>query len=410
MPREHRCHWVNEAEVLLDGAVGRRFRATSCDERAEIHEELWWLGDPLFALPGNDRFTEHMARVLLMELHHYFLEAVGNHSRCSFRHHVPMMRGGWRAWEWDEGTHRTLDDFVPGDGYRFLPDSELLSDPWNAWSFDRGLSAWHGKERHAPHWGSLLSLRSQVAIFRRDAGLLVVASTEGAERSGTQASGASPAFGPFALALSSGPGEAPHLEWAEAGAARPAPGSPLRLSARVEDRPWIVSIEAMPGADRVAGRARSGHRSPPRGAGGLGVSDLALFSWDSAEQDEYRNLAEVFPHLLGTTRVEAHRPIGVFWEIYDAPDGAVDFALRVEPGQSGILRRTLGLLRLASLPAPVRVGWRDDEVAPELDGRSLRLDLGRLDPGVWEIVLEVVASGSGLEPLEIRRRIEVVGP
>ncbi len=90
----------------------------------------------------------------------------------------------------------------------------------------------------------------------------------------------------------------------------------------------------------MAGRARAGHRPPPRGAGGLGVSDLALFSWDSAEQDEYRNLAEVFPHLLGTTRVAAHRPIGVF----------------------------------------------------------------------WEIVLEFVPSGSGLEALEIRRRIEVVGP
>jgi hypothetical protein len=105
----------------------------------------------------------------------------------------------------------------------------------------------------------------------------------------------------------------------------------------------------------VAGRARAGHRPPPRGAGGLGVSDLALFSRDSAEQDEYRNLAEVFPHLLGTTRIEAHRPIGVLRETCDAPDVAVDFALR--------------------------------------------LDLGRLDPGVWEIVLEVVPSGSGLEPL-----------
>ncbi len=40
-----------------------------------------------------------------------------------------FLQGGRRAGEWDDGTRRTLDDLVPGDGYRLLSDPVLLSDP-----------------------------------------------------------------------------------------------------------------------------------------------------------------------------------------------------------------------------------------------------------------------------------------
>jgi hypothetical protein len=408
MPRDVRCRWVFDLEVLLETSTSRNFRRISCEAQEAFAETLWWLGDPLFLLPGNDRFTEHMSRFMLMELHHHFLELIGPQT-CSWGHHAPMMRGGWYAWEWDEGTHRVTQQLVPADGYRFLPNADIVADPWSAWTLDDDLPNWARSERHTPAWGSLVTLESQIMMFRRDAEVLVVAATAGVDP-GPLAPDGTPTLGRFGLALSPGPGEAPGIEWAEAGVPAPSPGTPLRIAARAEDRPWIVSLEALPGGSRVAGRARSGHRPPPRTEAGFGISDLALFMWEDHDPNAMRSLAHVFPYLMGTERVPTERPIGVFWEVYEAQDGPIAFELRLEPATPGFLRRTLSALRLTSVPSPVRVGWVDDEVDPELDGRSLRLDLGRLDPGIWEIVLEVSTPSASSAPLEVRRRIQVVRP
>lgn len=409
MPQDVRCDWAYDLETLLEGSTARRFRRMPCEDQESFAETLWWLGDPLFIVSGNDRFIEHMSRYMLMELHHHFLEILGP-QRCSWGHHAPMMRGGWYGWEWDEGTHRVTQQLIPADGYRFLPNAEIVANPWSAWTLDADLPNWAGSERHTPPWGYLVTLENQVMMFRRDAELLVVAATNGVDHEGPLAPDGTPSLGRFGLALSSGPGETPVIEWAEAGLPGPSTGTPLRIATRVEDRPWIVSLEALPGENWVAGRARSGHRPPPRTDGGFGISDLALFTWEDPDPNTMRSLAHVYPHLLGTARVPTERPIGVFWEVYEASEGPISFELRLEPAAPGFLRRTLSALRLTSVPSPVRVGWVDYEVDPELDGRSLRLDLGRINPGIWEIVLEVSTPSTPSGPLEVRRRIEVVQP
>ncbi len=52
------CMWKSLPEVA-------GFR---CDYRDNDDELMWWLGDPLWLEPGNDRWTEHLSRRVLFEL------------------------------------------------------------------------------------------------------------------------------------------------------------------------------------------------------------------------------------------------------------------------------------------------------------------------------------------------------
>jgi len=58
MDKATRCSWMSLPEV-----AGAR-----CDYRGADDEIMWWLGDPLWLEPGNDRWTEHLSRRVLFEL------------------------------------------------------------------------------------------------------------------------------------------------------------------------------------------------------------------------------------------------------------------------------------------------------------------------------------------------------
>src|SRR5437870_5020027 len=67
MPSDERCRWSDVAP-LLDGALARRYRRLRCDERGAFEQRLWWLAQPLYSLPGNDRRTEHLARATMARI------------------------------------------------------------------------------------------------------------------------------------------------------------------------------------------------------------------------------------------------------------------------------------------------------------------------------------------------------
>src|SRR2546425_3659332 len=67
MPRDERCRWT-DVSLLLDGELARRYRRLPCDQRGAFEERLWWLAQPLYSLPGNDRRTEHLARATMARI------------------------------------------------------------------------------------------------------------------------------------------------------------------------------------------------------------------------------------------------------------------------------------------------------------------------------------------------------
>ena len=49
---------------LLDDDVRGTYKKLPCPQREAIDARIWWVADPLYMVPGNERRTEHYSRVL----------------------------------------------------------------------------------------------------------------------------------------------------------------------------------------------------------------------------------------------------------------------------------------------------------------------------------------------------------
>jgi hypothetical protein len=62
MPDSQRCLWTDPSHVLNDYALTRTMRGLPCGARSGLDEHIWWLADPLWSNPGNERRAAHLAR------------------------------------------------------------------------------------------------------------------------------------------------------------------------------------------------------------------------------------------------------------------------------------------------------------------------------------------------------------
>ena len=69
MPDSTRCHWLNLAP-LLDDDLRDDYKKLTCSQREVADARIWWVADPLYMTPGNERRTEHYSRVLYTALEH----------------------------------------------------------------------------------------------------------------------------------------------------------------------------------------------------------------------------------------------------------------------------------------------------------------------------------------------------
>lgn len=67
MPEAERCRWTDLSD-LLEGQQWRSYHKLSCAERQGVNARVWWLAQPLWWMPGNDRRTEHYARFAMVRL------------------------------------------------------------------------------------------------------------------------------------------------------------------------------------------------------------------------------------------------------------------------------------------------------------------------------------------------------
>jgi len=67
MPDDERCAWYDLTPILPRDIRGRYDRMT-CEERAAFESRFWWLAAPLWSRRGNDRRTEHFARLTLSRI------------------------------------------------------------------------------------------------------------------------------------------------------------------------------------------------------------------------------------------------------------------------------------------------------------------------------------------------------
>jgi hypothetical protein len=373
MPDAVRCRW-NDLEPLLENADARDYGRLDCAGRDSANAVLLARSRPLLALAVNDLATELWARRVFVDMQR---EAVTHHgSRMGPDLAEIVLRYGWAtAWS------RRMEYSVGGEGF-----SVVGHEPRPSFAFlvDAGGSgAWPprpamARARYAPrHASTVVALESvQWARFARGEATLLVA----AFRVPADTLFRGPLRATLAAASHRGIVRVSTDQAGTRGVLRvQTPGPWERASLEVEapdTRAWAV--------DRLV---------PEDGAWDGAISDLLLY--EPGERDP-EDVEEASRHALADAHVDGTTPVGLYWETYAARGRTTVMPVRVEviparPGFIGRVGRTLGLARRNP---PLSLAW-DRVLAPGVDpvAHTVELDLSRLQPGRYDIVVEMRGEG-----------------
>ncbi len=388
-----RCHWLNLAP-LLDDDIRDTYRKLSCAQRESIDARIWWLADPLFMTPGNERRTEHFSRVLHTALEQnatntYGLSWGGDLAEL-------ILRFGW-AEKWTQEPSRSMyldskpsiTGHEPEPGYHFFltqppPESlALITDS----VFD--MYQFPPREQYAPiYTRGFVRLDAQVARFRRGDSTKVIAAYD--VNSDT-------IFGrrKFAAALIAMGDEAATPSKTEV------EESPAKNVLTVST-PWksqLIGVELLARDSAGAARWRSGFAEIPLDSGRISVSDLLFVDGSPSLPAD---LNEAIPRAHGGTKFRRNQKIGLFWELYGRTpaDGALPISLTITPVDESLLRRTFRALRIAPRLTPLNIRWQENGASGVLSARSVLLDLSLVPAGKYSVKLEV-----GNYPMAVASRV-----
>jgi len=398
MPSALRCHWINVSPLLDSDDLRKTYRRLPCAEREERLGRIWWLADPLLMTPGNERRTEHFARVLHTALQQ---EARNTHGLSWGGDLAELtVRFGWPE-KWTQqpsqsmypGAEASITGHEREPGFHFFlttwpPDSlGLVAD--SLWEIDQ----FPPREKYSPLYArAFVNLDAQVARFRRGDSTVVVAAYDVSRDTlfrGRKFRAALAAMGDDASpAVMSDVAEAPtrHV---------------LTLTT-----PWksqLIGVELLAGDSAAAARWRSGFAEIPLQPDRISVSDLLFVE---AGPSLPADLGEAAPRAHGGTVFARDSRIGLFWELYgQAPaDSTLPISLTISPLETGLLRSALGALRVAPKPTPLNIRWQENGAAGLLSPRSLLLDLSLLPAGKYEVMLAVGTTQAATSRRIIRIR------
>ena len=358
------------------------YRRLAGDARANFEARFWWLTDPMWSIPGNDRWTAHVRRRFEALLHAHLLGARGGSHRHP--HEGELVRRGpedsWSA----SSTPAARWTSMRAARYRFTPIS-AISAGIGAVRYD--LRAERTDERYTPRtYGPVVQVPAQFARFREGDSLLVVAAARVND---------APHDAPrTAFLVSDGPGRL------QATTRRtPADNRPV-FEAVVARWPVVVSIESLDG-QRGAARARAG--LPPLDSGELDLSDPLLVTTAALDPPLHRE--DAVARMLATTTVAAGSVLTVYWEIYGVSrEQPLWMSLSIEGARPGWFTRGLRALRIRSAPRLPTVSWTRTASAGT-NPTALEVDLGNI--GVGEYTLRIEAIGPDGARATAERRLTV---
>src|SRR2546425_10062931 len=132
MPRDERCRGTAGSRLLAGGRA-RRYRRLPCDQRGAFEERLWWLAQPLYSLPGNDRRAEHLARATMARIEQDARSPFDMFWGDDMRE--TLLRYGWPAY-WTQHPPRSIGSVEPlvprhqpDPAFHFLADARAVDDP-----------------------------------------------------------------------------------------------------------------------------------------------------------------------------------------------------------------------------------------------------------------------------------------
>ena len=415
-PREAE-EWLSLA-LLLERTDESRLDELATDPREAASRRLWALADPYYLVRGNDRWTEHMSRHVggriqrrarnphglpwtsgLDEL------AIRYGHETSWARYVPTSGSSMRPRV--TGRHPPHSErYMPPDGVlngRFsLPAGTVWGDP-----VERPRSAY--APSYAPELGTMHAV---LARFRRGDSLRVVAPFRFEPRDTSEA-----ASGPdrpreddeHRRNVQAGLFLVP---WEETtGEMRPPAQRMLSergtLSLTLPLGSYVYSVEAL---DRRAGQGARLRGDLALGPHPDDIPDLSDFLVIESPDTPPETLDDVIGLALPSLALGGLQELAVAWEAYGLGTGEAQVAYRIaiEPLERSFLRRLGEFLRLRRSEAPLNLEW--SEPSPGRPGprfRSVDLDFRNLEPGIYELRLELIVGDWA--PVIRRRRVQILG-
>lgn len=395
MDAEERARWT-DVEVLLEPDDQRAWRVAPPEERERLARRVWWLADPLWSRPGNDRLTEHYAR---WTMHHVLQRSRRvDQVRWADDLRVLLLRYGWlTAWERYEPLFYASSENASAVGYHaprsweFIPPLATAADP----ALLRG-DEWPLSEpeptvtRYTPEYARhIMALPHQMAAFPRPGGAVVVAGYALSEDSLPP----DPRLHAELVAMDDAGGRSASSPWQPTAFS----GS---LIVEVPGSGSVVSLELREDSTRSVARQRQAVAWDPDAR----VSDLLLLAHAEARPTE---LMEAARFARGSAVVAPGERVGVFWEMYrvQASD-SLEVRVGLIPGTAVWGRRRLEALGIVEAARTMRLGWIEGVEAGPIVGRSLAVSIpADLRPG--DYTLEVTVRAPGQAPATARRPITV---
>lgn len=420
-----------DADVLLLLAVGDRAEVTklACGDQQLFVQRLWWMTDPLWSIPGNERFVAHYARqthaglrsVLERDERYVWSPQGGGAAQREL-----VLRYGWPSYSyWPGGQFeeemnvlRELDARVwtPSPPYTsreysrdrqsLLPSVRAINNPFLTHPDDWQTSApvgssaedWWPRE-HMMLWTRLVTLpEGQFVQLRRDSMVLVAMAVDDALHSLDTA-----ATGPSVAALLGS--SSPALVTAFSRSTLVS-GQTLRLSAAIPSAPVVLSAEVQARTRREpALRRRFGITPSPTlrdmTPGAVALSSPVFMRQPLDASSATTQIDSVLSSMMGGLVFSRAERLAVYWEGYGFAMGdTVDIRLRVSRSEeSGTLRRAAEVLGVVpERRDSISIGWREPDVrqgsvlptlSKRASARALVLNLQELPAGAYRIGIEM---------------------
>lgn len=410
MDGERACRWRDLSDVL-EGDLRDRFDDRPCSAWPALERRIWWLADPLYLVPGNDRRTEHFARWVLDRTQRDAETPSG--VRWGRDLQELLIRYGWPSgWERDVSTDApdaSVISHYPDPARRWMPQElrhvtrpgSIAEDGWT-------LEPPAPRSEYRPSYVRAFGrLHSQVSRFRRGDSALVVAAYElepvAVEGEGRDADSVRiDGWVRSGLYLDRGPDASASSTTSRTQGRRGV------LTSRAGTGGRLLSLEVLAPTDSVAARERRGLRLRPAPEEGVAVSDLMLV--EVAGDTLPRSLDELAETARARAEYRVGDSVGLYWEVYGGPGRVERMRTSVSLAREGggFLRSLGDLLGLGGgSREAVRVEWQD-RLAPgrAVHPRSLVIRLPE-DLPEDEYTVLVEAAPAGADTAVARRRIRV---
>jgi hypothetical protein len=429
--------WQTPNYLLTSGGK-RTLNQVPGPEREGRQELFWELSDPLFLVDGNDRFTEHYARLVearnqerAANLYSMEWESDMEESLVRYGRNIGYSRiqgassmGGGML----QDSRQVVGHHHPRSrGYIFPED--FLSSP-----SDVPPESWITAPREAYEWYAppyapdFRALETQVARFRRSGGVLVVGAYQPSAPQRDPLAAVTPARAPvqsdpfgsrnappppptrtMGTEQIRGPVQAGLFLVPVAGGEKVSvvtdePSGVLTLEAPAGS--YVSSLELFePGAQR-AWRARQGIVQTRLAPGVVALSDLMILRTDATFPE---TIEEAIPQARPGIRVGQDERFTVVWEAYGLQvNQEIRVTIGFTRGRPGFLQRVGEFLGVAEADRPVEISFEDagaDAEGVQTVFRAVALGLPDLQPGEYTLHLRLEIPGR--EPTVTSRPIIV---